>query len=44
VHQREPQGDPSLSFASVAAVIDLSRGLGIDHIAILTPSLLARPE
>jgi biopolymer transport protein ExbD len=31
------QGDPSLDFASVAEVIDISRALGIDHVGILTP-------
>ncbi len=32
------QGDPSLDFAIVAEVIDMSRSLGIDHVAILTPA------
>ena len=31
------RGDPALDFASVADVIDLSRAIGIDHVAILTP-------
>lgn len=35
------KGDSALSFASIADVIDLSRSLGIDHVAILTPSLAA---
>jgi len=35
------QGDPALDFASVAAVLDISRGLGIDHVGILTPGLQA---
>jgi len=30
------EGDPSLDFAAVAHVIDLSHSLGLDHIAILT--------
>ena len=33
------QGDPALDFASVAAVIDVSHSLGIDHVAILTPGV-----
>ncbi|HTX42918.1 MAG TPA: biopolymer transporter ExbD [Acidobacteriaceae bacterium] len=36
------QGDPGLSFASVAQVIDISRATGIDRVAILTQSLAAR--
>jgi biopolymer transport protein TolR len=36
------QGDPELDFASVAAVIDMSRAMGIDHVGILTPKVAAR--
>jgi biopolymer transport protein ExbD len=35
------QGDPTLDFASVAAVIDISRALGIDRVGIITPRLAA---
>ena len=34
------RGDPSLDFASVAEVLDISRGLGVDHIGILTPAVV----
>jgi biopolymer transport protein TolR len=33
------QGDPKLDFASVAAVIDISRALGIDRVGIVTPGM-----
>jgi biopolymer transport protein ExbD len=33
------KGDPNLTFASVAEVIDIGRGIGIHHVAILTPRL-----
>jgi biopolymer transport protein TolR len=33
------QGDRKLDFASVAAVIDISRALGIDHVGIVTPGM-----
>lgn len=33
------KGDPALTFASVAEVIDISHGLGIDHIGIVTPGI-----
>jgi biopolymer transport protein TolR len=33
------KGDPALSFASVAAVIDAGRAAGVDHVAILTPGM-----
>jgi len=32
------RGDPALDFASVAEVIDLSRAIGVDHVAVLTPN------
>ncbi|HEX4007195.1 MAG TPA: biopolymer transporter ExbD [Acidobacteriaceae bacterium] len=35
------KGDPTLDFASVAAVLDIGRALGIDRIGILTPGLAA---
>lgn len=35
------QGDPALDFAAVAEVLDLSRALGLGHLAILTPKLHA---
>jgi biopolymer transport protein ExbD len=35
------EGDPKLDFAAVAAVLDLSRALGIEHVGILTRSLRA---
>jgi len=36
------QGDPGLSFASVAAVLDLSHAAGVDHVAIVTRAMAAR--
>ncbi len=33
------QGDPTLDFASVASVIDISHALGIDHVGLLTPGV-----
>jgi biopolymer transport protein ExbD len=36
------EGDPALSFAAVAAVLDLSHAAGVDHVAIVTPALSAR--
>jgi biopolymer transport protein TolR len=35
------KGDPGLSFASVAEVIDAGRAAGVDHVAILTPGMTA---
>jgi biopolymer transport protein ExbD len=35
------KGNPTLDFASVAAVIDISRALGIDHVGIITSRLAA---
>jgi biopolymer transport protein ExbD len=35
------QGDRGLDFASVAAVIDMARALGVDHVGILTSGLKA---
>jgi biopolymer transport protein TolR len=35
------KGDPALSFASVAEVIDAGRAAGVDHVAILTPGVTA---
>ena len=36
------KGDPTLDFAAVAEVIDISRAMGIDHVGIITPRLAAR--
>jgi biopolymer transport protein TolR len=36
------QGDPTLDFASVAAVLDLSHALGIGHVGLLTPATASR--
>ncbi|MFP5227154.1 MAG: ExbD/TolR family protein [Acidobacteriota bacterium] len=36
------EGDPGLDFASVAAVIDLSRAIGVAHVGILTPGVMSR--
>jgi biopolymer transport protein TolR len=33
------KGDPTLDFATVAAVIDMTRAIGIDHVGIITPRL-----
>lgn len=35
------EADPQLDFAAVADVLDLSRALGIDRVALLTPHLRA---
>jgi biopolymer transport protein ExbD len=35
------KGDPTLDFAAVAEVIDISRAIGIDHVGIVTPRLAA---
>jgi biopolymer transport protein TolR len=35
------KGDPALSFAPVAEVIDAGRAAGVDHVAILTPGVTA---
>lgn len=35
------QGDPTLDFASVVTVIDMSRALGINRVGIITPRLAA---
>ena len=35
------KGDPTLDFATVAEVIDISRAIGIDHVGIITPRLAA---
>ncbi|MGA7884890.1 MAG: biopolymer transporter ExbD [Acidobacteriaceae bacterium] len=34
------QGDPGLSFASIADVLDISHAAGVDHVAIVTPAAL----
>jgi biopolymer transport protein TolR len=35
------KGDPALSFASIAEVIDAGRAAGVDQVAILTPDMTA---
>lgn len=34
------QGDPGLSFASIADVLDISHAAGVDHVAIVTRAAL----
>jgi len=36
------QGDPGVDFASVAAVLDVSHAVGIDHVGLLTPAMASR--
>lgn len=36
------QGDPGVDFASVAAILDLSHAIGIDHVGLLTPAMSSR--
>lgn len=33
------QGDPTLNFQSVAHVMDLANGIGVDHIGLITPKM-----
>lgn len=35
------RGDDKLDFASVAEVIDFAKGAGVDHVAVLTPQMIA---
>lgn len=35
------QGDPNLNFSSVAQVIDIAHGVGVDHIGLITPKIAA---
>lgn len=36
------QGNPGLSFAAVAAVLDLSHAAGVEHVAMMTPGMAER--
>jgi biopolymer transport protein TolR len=33
------QGDPTLNFQSVAHVMDIANGIGVDHIGLITPKM-----
>jgi biopolymer transport protein TolR len=35
------KGDPNLDFQVVASVIDMGKGIGVDHIGIITPKIAA---
>lgn len=35
------KGDPNLDFQEVASVIDIGKGIGVDHIGIITPKIAA---
>ena len=35
------KGDPNLNFSSVAEVIDIGHGIGVDHIGLITPKIEA---
>ena len=35
------KGDPDLNFTSVAEVVDIAQGLGIDHVGLITPKIEA---
>ena len=35
------KGDPDLNFTSVAEVVDIAHGVGVDHIGLLTPKIAA---
>lgn len=35
------KGDPELNFATVADVIDIGHGAGVDHIGLITPKVAA---
>jgi biopolymer transport protein TolR len=35
------KGDPNLDFQEVASVIDMGKGIGVDHIGIITPKIAA---
>ncbi|MGC1294569.1 MAG: biopolymer transporter ExbD [Alloacidobacterium sp.] len=35
------KGDPDLNFTSVAEVVDLAHGVGVDHIGLITPKIEA---
>jgi biopolymer transport protein TolR len=35
------KGDPNLDFQEVASVIDMAKGIGVDHIGLITPKIAA---
>jgi biopolymer transport protein TolR len=35
------KGDPDLNFTSVAEVVDMAHGVGVDHIGLITPKIAA---
>ena len=35
------KGDPQLNFATIATVIDIGHGAGVDHIGLITPKVAA---
>jgi len=35
------KGDPDLNFTSVAEVVDIAHGVGVDHIGLITPKIAA---
>jgi biopolymer transport protein TolR len=35
------KGDPDLNFTSVAEVVDMAHGVGVDHIGLITPKIEA---
>jgi len=35
------KGDPELNFTSVAEVVDMAHGVGVDHIGLITPKIEA---
>ncbi|RRA48369.1 biopolymer transporter ExbD [Acidipila sp. EB88] len=35
------KGDPDINFQSVAAVVDLGKAVGVDHIGLITPKIQA---
>jgi biopolymer transport protein TolR len=35
------KGDPNLNFSSVAEVVDIGHGVGVDHIGLITPKIEA---
>jgi biopolymer transport protein ExbD len=35
------KGDPDLNYSEVAEIVDMARGLGIDHIGLVTPKIAA---
>ena len=35
------KGDPNLNFQSVAAVVDIGKAVGVDHIGLITPKIEA---